>query len=125
MRDRDGTRLLIDVLLLHRQLPAEAVIAGMVTVVRVGSVNPDLVAIEARKAMENTGLDDRDDTDVDEAELDAEDEDAPVGDGATVISLHTRRLPPDPRTALPDMAKYDRLLAPVTSTTNHKKGTTA
>ncbi|MFE5097807.1 IS21 family transposase [Streptomyces sp. NPDC056638] len=123
--DREGTRLLIEVLLLHRQLPAEAVIAGMVTVVRVGSVNPDLVAIEARKAMENTGLDDRDDTDVDEAEPDAEDEDAPVGEGATVISLHTRRLPPDPRTALPDMAKYDRLLAPVTSTTNHKKGTTA
>ncbi|WP_183091654.1 hypothetical protein [Streptomyces radicis] len=48
-------------------------------------------------------------------------------EGATVVSLHTRRLPPDPRTALPDMTKYDRLLAPVISTSNTKqrKGTTA
>lgn len=123
--DRDGTRLLIEVLLLHRQLPAEAVIAGMATMVKVGSVNPDLVAIEARKAMENTGLDDGDDTDADEKPLGSEDEDVPAGEGATVISLHTRRLPPDPRAALPDMAKYDRLLAPVTSTKNHRKGTSA
>jgi transposase len=32
--------------------------------------------------------------------------------GARVISLHTRRLPPDPRPSLPDMSKYDRLLNP-------------
>jgi len=30
-----------------------------------------------------------------------------------VISLHARRLPPDMRPSLPDMSKYDRLLAPV------------
>ncbi|WP_183091567.1 IS21 family transposase [Streptomyces radicis] len=53
--DREGTRLLIEVLLLHRQLPAEAVVAGMTTVLTVGAMSPDLVAIEARKAMEHTG----------------------------------------------------------------------
>ncbi|MER7585650.1 hypothetical protein [Kitasatospora sp. NPDC097691] len=31
-----------------------------------------------------------------------------------MISLHARRLPPDPRQGLPDMSKYDRLLSPVT-----------
>ncbi|MET8021203.1 hypothetical protein [Streptomyces decoyicus] len=47
-------------------------------------------------------------------------------EGAKVISLHTRRLPRDLCTSLPDMAKYDRLLAPVkTSTTEQRKGTTA
>ncbi|PVC69352.1 hypothetical protein [Streptomyces sp. CS081A] len=38
---------------------------------------------------------------------------APPERGAQVISLHARRLLPDPRQALPDMSKYDRLLSPV------------
>ncbi|MEH6373269.1 IS21 family transposase [Streptomyces sp. KLMMK] len=125
--DRDGTRLLIEVLLLHRQLPADAVIAGLTTLLKVGSVNPDLVAIEARKAMENTAGDAPDEAagiggtvPVDDGEQDTD------GEGAQVISLRSRRLPPDLRTALPDLAKYDRLLAPVISTnTERKKGTTA
>ncbi|MFJ7276266.1 ATP-binding protein [Kitasatospora sp. NPDC098663] len=54
--DREGTRMLIEVLLLHRQLPAAAVVAGMETVLKVGSVSTDLVAIEARKAIENSTL---------------------------------------------------------------------
>ncbi|WP_276096919.1 hypothetical protein [Streptomyces silvisoli] len=33
-----------------------------------------------------------------------------------MISLHARRLPPDMRPSLPDMSKYDRLLAPVVTT---------
>ncbi|MEU1945939.1 hypothetical protein ABZ554_26785 [Streptomyces sp. NPDC020125] len=45
--------------------------------------------------------------------------------GAQVISLHPRRLPPDPRPALPDMSKYDRLLTPVADTTRKRKGTSA
>ncbi|MCX4799815.1 hypothetical protein OG497_38905 [Streptomyces sp. NBC_01242] len=131
--DREGTRMLIEVLLLHRQLPAQAVIAGMATVVRVGSVSTDLVAIEARKAIENGSLEEtgaagiRADDSGDAARGDddcADGHDAP-NDGAKVISLHTRRLPPDPRTALPDMSKYDRLLAPVTETATKRKGTTA
>ena len=50
--DRDGTRALIDVLLLHRQLPADALIAGMVAAMSVGSVDAAVVAIEARKAIQ-------------------------------------------------------------------------
>ncbi|MFD0278544.1 IS21 family transposase [Kitasatospora sp. NPDC127111] len=108
--DREGTRMLIEVLLLHRQLPPEALVAAMETCLRVGSVSTDMVAIEARKAMEGT--------DADDAELLADADkaaaDAPAA-GAQVISLHARRLPPDPRPALPDMSKYDRLLSPVAS----------
>ncbi|MDX3434247.1 IS21 family transposase [Streptomyces sp. ME01-18a] len=132
--DREGTRMLIEVLL-HRQLPADAVIAGMTTVLRVGSVSTDLVAIEARKAMENTDTDAFDDLDdVDEPGGVAGHDDDPdepgwdeaAGKGARVISLHTRRLPTDPRTALPDMAKYERLLTPVKDTrTTKQKGTSA
>ncbi|GGP56550.1 hypothetical protein GCM10010278_37040 [Streptomyces melanogenes] len=114
--DREGTRMLIEVLLLHRQLPAQALATAMETCLRIGSVSTDLVAIEARKAMEGT--------DAEDAELltdpDEPSHDVVPGAGdradeeARVISLHTRRLPPDPRTALPDMSKYDRLLSPAT-----------
>lgn len=103
--------MLIEVLLLHRQLPADALVAAMATCLRIGSVSTDLVAIEARKAMEGT--------DAEDAELLTSPDDAlaaaggPGDAGARVISLHTRRLPPDPRSALPDMSKYDRLLSPV------------
>ncbi|MER8034930.1 hypothetical protein [Streptomyces hydrogenans] len=51
----EGTLALIDVLLLHRRLPGEAVTAGMHAVLQGGSVSPDLVAIEARKAVAATG----------------------------------------------------------------------
>ncbi|MDH6115138.1 transposase [Kitasatospora sp. MAP12-15] len=46
--DREGTRMLIEVLLLHRQLPAAALVQGVATCLRIGSVSTDLVAIEAR-----------------------------------------------------------------------------
>jgi hypothetical protein len=38
------------VLLLHRTLPAEAVISGMQAALRVDSCDPDQVAVEARRA---------------------------------------------------------------------------
>jgi transposase len=47
--DGAGTRALIEVLLLHRQLPFLAVHAALDAVERVGSVDPQLVAIEARR----------------------------------------------------------------------------
>jgi transposase len=47
--DGAGTRALIEVLLLHRQLPAIHVLAGIDQVLGVGSTNPALVAIEARR----------------------------------------------------------------------------
>lgn len=94
--EREGTRMLIEVLLLHRQLPADAMAAALRTAVRIGSVSADLVAIEARKFAEGPA-----------------DTALPLGeaDGGRVIVLHGRRLPPDTR-PLPDMAKYDRLLRP-------------
>jgi hypothetical protein len=108
--------MLIEVLLLHRQMPAEALVKAMASCLRIGSVSTDLVAIEARKAMEGT-----DDEDAELLSHDGPAHDAggqSVGQeaaGAMVISLHARRLPPDPRTTLPDMSKYDRLLNPVTT----------
>lgn len=52
--ERDGTKALIEVLLAHRILPAAAVIAGMAAALEVGSVDPAVVAIEARKAAEGS-----------------------------------------------------------------------
>jgi hypothetical protein len=44
------------VLLLHRVLPAAAVIAGMRAALAVGVVNPELVAVEARRAAATADL---------------------------------------------------------------------
>jgi len=48
--DGAGTRALVEVLLLHRTLPADTVIAGMTAAARLDSCDPDLVAVEARRA---------------------------------------------------------------------------
>ena len=47
--DGAGTRALIEVLLLHRRMPAAQVIAGMTAALAAGSCSPDVVAVEARK----------------------------------------------------------------------------
>lgn len=47
--DRDATRALIEVLLLHRHLPTDAVITGMATALSLGTANPEVVAVEARR----------------------------------------------------------------------------
>jgi len=48
--DSDGTRALIEVLLLHRHLPAVAVTAGIRAALAAGAPSPELVAVEARRA---------------------------------------------------------------------------
>ncbi len=53
--DGAGTRALIGVLLLHRTLPAAAVLAGMHAAISTGRFDPDLVAVEARLAMTPPG----------------------------------------------------------------------
>jgi transposase len=53
--DRDGTRALIEVLLLHRSLPADALVAGMQRALTAGSTDAAVVAIEARRAVEGAG----------------------------------------------------------------------
>jgi transposase len=50
--DSAGTRSLIEVLLAHRQLPWEAVVTGVWAAVAVGSVDPQVVMVEARRATE-------------------------------------------------------------------------
>jgi transposase len=109
--DAAGTRALIEVLLLHRVLPAAAVIAGMKAALAVGVTNPELVAVEARRAAaaeqaaEQTGADGAG------ASLPA-DHDHELG---RVLSLPERstapaaKLPVDER-PLPTVTPYDQLL---------------
>jgi hypothetical protein len=101
--DSAGTRALIEVLLLHRRMPAAQVIAGITAALAAGSCSPDVVAVEARKhATANQ---------------------APAGGAAwpamrprpsraAVVTLPARRtsLPPDQRPA-PSVTAYDQLLA--------------
>lgn len=48
--DGAGTRVLCKVLLLHRNLPTDVVTAGIDAALAAGSVDPEVVAIEARQA---------------------------------------------------------------------------
>jgi hypothetical protein len=54
--DGAGTRALIEVLLLHRALPFVAVHAALDTVEAIGSADPALVAIEARRIADGRGM---------------------------------------------------------------------
>ena len=104
--DPDGTRALIEVLMLHRHLPHEHVVAGLATALRAGALTADAVALEARKHNDTT-----DGT--------ATGQPAAVSDEThesktpTVRSLTKRRLrahiPADTR-PLPSVDKYDQLL---------------
>ena len=53
--DPAGTRVLIEVLLIHRNLPFVAVHAALDVADRIGSIDPGLVAIEARRIAEGRG----------------------------------------------------------------------
>jgi hypothetical protein len=102
--DRDGTRALIQVLLLARHMAHEHIVAGLAAALGVGALTADAVALEARKAAE-----------ADESDL----ADVAAGRGgvsgpeaATLTFLTERRmahLPPDDR-PLPSVAVYDQLL---------------
>lgn len=101
--DSAGTRALVEVLLLHRYLAAEDVLAGIAAALGAGSLSADVVAVEARK---HTGRDRN------PAPTAAE-----VG-SAAVLSLPPRPAP-DPRAQrelpadvrpLPTLEAYDQLL---------------
>jgi hypothetical protein len=51
--DKDGTKALIEVLLLHRTMPADVVICGMEAVLSASITDPAVVAIEARRQVES------------------------------------------------------------------------
>ncbi|MFD7626338.1 hypothetical protein ACFV7Q_09855 [Streptomyces sp. NPDC059851] len=49
--ERDGTRALIEVLLLGRNMPHEHVVAGLAAALRAGAMTADAVALEAAKPL--------------------------------------------------------------------------
>ena len=99
--DAAGTKALIEVLLLHRRMPAAQVIAGMTAALAAGSCSPDVVAVEARKHAADPGP----------AADPAWPAMRPRPSRAAVITLPARRdpVPPDARPA-PSVAVYDQLL---------------
>lgn len=102
--DAAGTRALIEVLLLHRRMPAADVLAGIAAALDAGAASHELVAIEARKAAQAA------------REVPAEEPAGPAagwdGDGqAAVITLPGRRAPlPGDERPLPSVDAYDQLL---------------
>jgi transposase len=100
--DGAGTRALIEVLLLHRRLPAASVAAGIGAALKAGTCSPDVVAVEARRHAAGAGL-----------PAPAEPAGpAPRRSRAAVITLPRRTgpLPADSR-PVPDTSAYDQLLA--------------
>ncbi|HEY1715182.1 MAG TPA: IS21 family transposase [Solirubrobacteraceae bacterium] len=97
--DAAGTRALIEVLLLHRHMPHEQLVAGLAAALSVGALTADAVALEARK------IADRD-------ESGTEGPASGIGEAGPVVSLTERRLRalPDDTRPLPSVAVYDSLL---------------
>ncbi len=101
--DAAGTRALIEVLLLHRRLRRDAVLAGIRAALAAGSVSADVVAIEARKHITTANA-------VTGAK--AGEPAAPQRSRAAVVTLGARRraaFPADERPA-PSVRDYDQLL---------------
>lgn len=142
--DADGTRELIDVLLLHRFMHAGDIEAGIRAALQVGALSADVVAVEARRhATENQNSPQdpaaEESVAVGGASLDRH-SDVRRGDHADqreqrVVSLTQRRLmdpaaviaglPPDSR-PIPSVSSYDELLAkrvPVGPPANTSKST--
>ncbi len=123
--DADGTRQLIDVLLLHRSHRAEDVIAGIRAALSVGAVTAEVVAVETRRhATATAGGANPGRHHVDHHHA-REQRD---GQPERVASLTMRRLldptaviaglPPDTR-PLPDLSVYDRHLLGRATGTDH------
>ncbi|WP_084453094.1 IS21 family transposase [Janibacter indicus] len=112
--DADGTRALIEVLMLHRHLPHEHVVAGLATALRAGALTADAVALEARKRNETADGEADDTTAHHPTPLMGSDTAHGEGETPAVRSLTERRLrahiPADTR-PLPSVDKYDQLLA--------------
>jgi len=105
--DGDGTRMLVEVLLLHRHLPHADVVAGLAAATGVGAASADVVAVEARRHHQQRRA---------SGQLPAAlDRPAPAPSPPQppqLASLTQRRLaslPPDPR-PVPSVDAYDQLL---------------
>ncbi|MFD5536375.1 IS21 family transposase [Streptomyces sp. NPDC127079] len=102
--DREGTKALIEVLLLARHMNHEHLVAGLASALRAGALTADAVALEARKIADGDAM----------GQPPAAPPDPGPGGpaGATVTFLtdwRLARLPPDTR-PLPSVAAYDQLL---------------
>ena len=97
--DAEGTRTLIDVLLLHRRMDRAAVLAGLRAALTAGAVTADAVAIEARKATPDLTT--------------RSPAPAPRRSETALVTLQARQrtsgLRPDTRPE-PSVARYDQLL---------------
>jgi len=93
--DTIGTQTLVEVLLLHRHLPAAAVLTGITAALEVGALSADIVAIEARKAS---------------AVISGQAPSRPAL--APIVPLQARATPPVPvdDRPVPSVAHYDELL---------------
>jgi hypothetical protein len=110
--DSEATRELIDVLLLHRVMDADDVVAGITAALHVGAVSADVVAVEARRVAAERTTPGWAQPDCDPGAKEEIVE-------HRVVSLTQRRLadpaaviaglPPDKR-PLPTVAGYDQLL---------------
>ncbi len=105
--DGAGTRALIEVLLLHRRMPASSVTAGIEAARKAGSCSADVVAVEARKHAAVAGL-----AQAGTADMAWQALQRPRRSRAAVITMPRRQagLPPDRRPA-PAVADYDQLRA--------------
>ncbi|MFF9788967.1 Mu transposase domain-containing protein [Streptomyces nigrescens] len=115
--ERDGTRALIEVLLLGRHIAHEHLVTDLATALRARALTADAVALEARKAAQ---------TEDESTTLPAPRDPHPAGQSsATVTSLHEwqlAHLPPDTR-PLPSVTPYDQLLRRHrTSGSTHREG---
>ena len=100
--DGEGTRALVEVLLLHRRLAHPDVVAGVQAALAVGATSADVVAVEARRAAETRR----------QAMSPASEGPAGTTSRPGVASLTERRLRdlPDDDRPLPDVSVYDSLL---------------
>jgi hypothetical protein len=101
--DAQGTRMLVEVLLLHRSTAHEHVAAGLAAALAAGALTADAVAVEARKAAQAAPP---------APAAGGAPGDATPGDLPAVASLTRRRLaalPADGRPP-PSVAAYDQLL---------------
>jgi transposase len=92
--DGEGTKALVEVLLLHRHHTAQAVTAGISAALAVGATSPDVVAMETRRAITTDAR-----------------PPAPAGTVLTLPNQPVRAvvLPPDTR-PVPSVQAYDQLL---------------
>ena len=100
--DAAGTRVLVEVLLLHRHLDRVDVLAGISAALSVASTSPDVVALEARKAAERRGV---------IAGPDADDR----GGRVVILAEHRSAAVPADKRPLPSVKQYDSLLGQQTS----------